>query len=89
MAEYMLTTADNPWNPFTHYSEWFVFDTTMGYHTNAYLARVTVSSEELSEADQSQAIDQGMDEILEFDPTGLFVKVTEDTDFSKFGVTAA
>ena len=81
----MLTTLDNPYNPFTHYDEWFVFDTTEGYYTNAYLARVTFSSDEMSEADQMQAIEQGMDDILEFDQTGMFVKVTESTDFTKFG----
>lgn len=35
--EYMLTTVDNPWNPFTHFREWYVYDIMHGYHTLSYL----------------------------------------------------
>jgi hypothetical protein len=79
MAGHMLTTADNPYDPFTRFDEWFQYDESKGYHTTAYLARVVKSSDELSEADQMQAIEQGIDEILEFDEAGIYLKVDETT----------
>jgi hypothetical protein len=75
MAEYMLTTVDNPYSPVTHYNEWLTWDAQHGYHTPAYLARVTFTSDELSEADQALAIDQAMDEIIEMHNGGLYKKV--------------
>jgi len=74
---YMLSTLDNPFNPFTHYDDWFNYDVTKGYCTCAYLARVAKSSDELSETDQSLAIDKAMDEIVSLNLLGNYIKVTE------------
>lgn len=76
--EYMLTTLDNPFNPFTQYEEWYNYDETKGHHTCAYLARIVKSSDELSEEDQTLAIDQAMDEIVELNLLGNYIKVKED-----------
>lgn len=78
MQQHMLTTEDNPFNPFTHYDEWFVFDEAAGYHTPSYLARVVRSSDELSEFDQSISIEQGIDEIVKENILGIYKKVSMD-----------
>lgn len=75
MEEYMLSTSDNPFNPFTQWEQWFAFDAREGYHTPSYLARVVRTSSELSEADQQLALNDGIDEILEFNLTGNYIKV--------------
>jgi hypothetical protein len=72
---YMLTTVDNPFDPFTQFKEWFSYDTAMGYHTASFLARVAQTSEELSEVDQHQAIQQAIDEIVQENVLGLYRKV--------------
>lgn len=79
MDEYMLSTSDNPYSPVTHYKEWLVWDADHGYHTPAYLARVTMMSDELSEADQAVAIDDAMNEIIEAHAGGLYIKVPVKT----------
>lgn len=71
----MITTWDNPFNPFEDYDGWFQWDSVHGYNTPGLLARVTITSEALSEADQDQAIEQGIDEIVENNVTGLYRKV--------------
>ena len=76
MADSMITTTDNPYNPLTQFAEWYAFDVAAGYHTCAYLARVTASSDELSEADQEDAIDRAIDEIVELNVLGIYKKVT-------------
>jgi hypothetical protein len=75
MVEHMLTTVDNPFDPFTQFDEWFRFDEASGYHTTQFLARIVKTSDELSEADQSAAIEAGIDEIIAENVTGLYRKV--------------
>jgi hypothetical protein len=80
---FMLTTVDNPYDPFTQFDEWFTFDRDHGYDTPSYLARIVRSSDELSEADQELAIDNAIDEILEFNVLGVYIKVTDSDGSSQ------
>lgn len=75
MTVHMLTTKDNPFNPFTHFDEWYEFDEKSGYQTTAYLARITRSSHELSETDQDLAIEIAIDEIVKENINGMYTKV--------------
>lgn len=77
MAEHMLTTVDNPFDPFTQFSEWHTWDTMHGYHTLSLLGRLVVTSDSLSEAQQSFAIEQAIDEVVEADVLDLYVKVAK------------
>jgi hypothetical protein len=74
MDEHMLTTVDNPYNPTTQFDEWLVWDQSAGYNTLAYLGRVVKTSDELSDTDQSLAIEQAIDEIVS-ENVGLYKKV--------------
>lgn len=76
MEEYMLTTLDNPYNPFNQFKEWLNWDMNAGYFTLGYLARIAVVSDDLSEADYSQAIDNAIDEIIKENPYGVHCKIT-------------
>lgn len=78
--EHMLTTIDNPFDPFTQFDAWHQFDTASGYHTAAFLARIVITSDELSEADQSLAIEQAIDEIVKENVLGIYRKVSQKTD---------
>jgi len=71
---FMLTTLDNPFNPFTQYDEWYSYDVSKGYNTCAYLARVALSSE----LDEDKAIDQAIDDIVKVNVLGNYIKVNED-----------
>jgi hypothetical protein len=75
---FMLTTIDNPYNPFKQYDEWYNFDVSKGYNTCAYLARITKSSDELSDEDELLAIEQAIDEIIDLNVSGNYLKVSED-----------
>lgn len=77
MVLHMLTTVDNPYDPFTEFDAWYAYDVAMGYHTAAYLARVVVTSSELSEADQDLAIELAIDEIVKEDELGIYIKVEQ------------
>lgn len=75
MPEHMLTTTDNPFDPVTQFDDWNAYDMRVGHHTLAYLGRVIITSNELSEADQSLAIEYAIDEIVRENINGLYRKV--------------
>lgn len=77
MTGSLLTTIDNPFDPFTQWDEWYAFDVGKGYNTCAYLARIVKSSDELSEADEDLAIEVAIDEIVNFNILGLYKKVVK------------
>lgn len=74
----MLTTIDNPWNPFTHFDEWLAYDHEMGYDTVCYLDRVANASEELSDNDYDEAILEAMKEICELNVLGIYKLIHKD-----------
>jgi hypothetical protein len=75
--EYMLTTVDNPFDPFSQWDEWYAWDMNAGYHTPGFLARIVRTSYDLSEGDQHLAIQQAIDEIVQENVLGVFRKVRE------------
>lgn len=75
-TEYMLTTYDNPFNPFTQFDEWFAWDRQAGYNSPSLLARIVNSSDELSDTDQVVAINEAIDEIVKENVTGMFRKIS-------------
>ena len=75
MQLHMLTTIDNPYDPFTEFDEWIAYDHRAGYFTVEFLARLTHSSDELSEADQDLAIEAAIDEVVEHNVSGVHMKV--------------
>lgn len=78
MDEHMLTTVDNPYNPFTHFDEWNAYDTRSGHNTLALLGRIVKTSHELSPSDQDLAIELAIDEIVKFNVSGVHRKVKRD-----------
>ena len=77
--EYMLTTVDNPFDPFTRFEEWYEYDVSMGYNSSAFLARVANVSDDLSLPDQVIAIQHAIDEIVQENECGMWRKVSKDS----------
>ena len=73
--EYMLTTFDNPYDPFTQWDEWYAWDMTAGYNTPGLLDRVAFVSDDLSDADIHLAIQDAIDEIVTENVSGMHKKV--------------
>ena len=82
MREVMLTTTDNPYDPFTQFDDWYAFDESMNYGTCSYLARIAKTSDDLSEVDNLLAIEQAVDEICEFNLLGKYKRVVRESDSS-------
>ena len=78
MVECMLTTFDNPYDPFDQYEDWLQFDLEAGYSTNSYLARIAMLSESLSDNETNAEIERAIDEIIKYDFRNIYKKVKKD-----------
>lgn len=72
---HMLTTTDNPYDPYTRWDEWSAYDQGAGYYTSELLARIARTSDDLSEVDQDAAIEAAIDEIVRENVLGKYTKV--------------
>ena len=68
-----LTTFDNPYNPFTDFDKWFVYDSTR-YNSSALVARISdLFFSDVEDEDEQN--EKAIDEIIKFDPGNLYRKV--------------
>lgn len=75
MKRVALTTKDNPYNPFTQFDEWFLFDVEKGYNSCSYLARITDDSEYETEEEAMVETERAIDEIIANDFLNIYTKV--------------
>ena len=75
MDTHLLTTIDNPYDPFDDFVRWFEFDELTGYRTCEKVAKLAKVYSGMSEEEISNAIEKAMDTIVENDFTGLYRKV--------------
>jgi len=71
----MLTTVDNPFDPFKQFDSWFLFDVEKGYNSCEYLGRIARTSEQLSDVENDAEIERAIDEIIKYDPLNIYKKV--------------
>lgn len=75
--EVMLSTIDNPYDYFTQFDEWYDYDMIKGYSTCCYLARVAKIGDAMTDDEKFREIERAVDEIIKYDPLGIYIKVTK------------
>lgn len=80
IKEFMLSTSDNPYNPFTNFREWFAFDVAKGYNTCSYLARICELSDEISDRETALSLNDAIEDALMYNLTGNRIKVEKPKD---------
>ena len=71
----MLTTNDNPFDPFEQFNEWFLFDSKNNYNSCGYLARIARTSDQFTDLENDEEIERAIDEIIKYDFRNIYVKV--------------
>ena len=77
---FALTTIDNPYNPFTDFTSWNLFDVEKGYNTCCRLARVTFTSDEFSEQENEKEVERAIDEFIKNDFLGIYRKISDNSE---------
>lgn len=83
VQEAMLTTTDNEWDPFDNFAEWYSRDLELARQQNrrsasGYLAIIAANSDDVSDNEFNQVMNDAIDEIVELDLSGTFKKVTRE-----------
>lgn len=73
----MLTTIDNPFDPFDDFTSWNSFDVEKGYNTCCYLARMVNLQEDFSQKEEDGEIERAINSIIDHDFLGIYIKVTK------------
>ena len=77
----MLTTIDNPFNPFEDFTSWFLFDIEKGYNSCGKVMRIAKLSDDLTEKEEDLEIERAIDEIIKYDPLDVYKKVTRKIEY--------
>lgn len=75
--ECMLTTFDNPFDPFEQFVSWFLFDEEKGYHTCSYVGRIANISDDMTDQEKAIENERAIDEIIKYDFMNRYKKVTK------------
>ncbi len=76
----MLTTIDNPFDPFEDFTNWFLYDVEKGYNSCSYLARIAKTSNSLTERENDEEIARAIKEIIKFDFRNIYKMVQKEDE---------
>lgn len=78
-TNYLLTTKDNPYDPFDQFDLWFMYDIEMGYNTCGRLARVARISENMSQQEEEAEVMRAIDSIIANDFLNIYKRFYKQT----------
>ena len=78
--ETMLTTFDNPFNPFEDFRSWFLYDIEKGYNTCSYLARIAEFTDDMTELERNAEVERAIDEIIKYDFMNMYKKIVKENE---------
>lgn len=84
---HMLTTIDNPFDPISQFDEWYMYDLSHGYNSLSLLARIAPTSNTLSDAQNRLIIEEGIEEIVELNLSGMHTKIEVEIKDEDLGLT--
>ena len=76
----MLSTVNNPYNPFTEFHKWYKFDQVYEEGCAQYLAKVCLADDEMLPADYDEEVERAIDEIIEMNPRKIYIKVVHEEE---------
>ena len=76
----MLTTIDNPFDPFEQFRNWYMFDVEKGYNSCGKIDRIANYTDFMSEEEKDIETERVIDEIIKHDFLNIYKKVVQITD---------
>ena len=81
MKQCMLTTFDNPYNPFTMFDSWYLYDLESSAKNDvripccSYVDRLAKTSDQLTDEENALEVERAIDEIIRLDFMNVYKKV--------------
>jgi len=75
MARAMLSTFDNPFNPFEKFDSWLQFDLQKGHNSCELLGRIARTSDQLTDEENDVEIERAIDQIVKYDYEHKYCKI--------------
>lgn len=84
-TEYMLTLIDNPFDYFTDFRNWRMFDIEYSQKNDTllcceHLARIANLSDDMTQRERDEEIERAIDEIIFYDFRNVYKKVSKTTE---------
>lgn len=71
----MLSTIDNPFNPFDDFTSWFLYDVEKGHNSSSLLDRIVNVEDNMTEEEIKIETERAIDQIIFHDPEHKYIKV--------------
>ena len=73
-----ISTIDNPYDPFEDFTSWFMFDIEKGYYTSSKLARLSKTTDDMTELEELEENERVIDRLIEIDPLDIYIKIVKE-----------
>ena len=77
----MLSTIDNPFNPFEQFTAWLLFDKEKGWNCCEVFDRVANITDEMTQKEINEETERAIDQIIEHDFLNIYKKVTYELKY--------
>lgn len=77
----MLTTFDNPYDPFTQFNSWYLYDLELASKNDvripccSYVDRIAKTTDQLTDEENALEVERAIDEIIRLDFMNVYKKV--------------
>ena len=72
--DFMLTTSDNPFDPFEQFASWLLFDKEKGYDSCEKLARMANITDDMTQKEVDEETNRAIEEIIRLDFLDIYEK---------------
>lgn len=77
--QFGVTTIDNPYDYFTQFRQWYLYDVEKGYNTCERLSKLAKLSQDMTQKEEIEAAEKAIDKLIELDFLQIYRKVVKDT----------
>ena len=76
----MITTFDNPFDPFEQFTLWHLFDKEKGYDSSERVMRLANISNDMTQKEVDEEVERAIDRLIEIDFTNTYKKLTKQSE---------
>ena len=74
----MITTFDNPFDPFEQFTLWDLFDKDKGYNSWERVVKLANFTDDMSLKEEDEEIERAIDRLISIDPLNMWKKVKKE-----------